>query len=88
MYNFRTLEILLFESERSWSYAMQLKEEITSQDSHKRFHSIRRMKRASEASKTLFNLCNNLPTVTRETRLEAEVLHNYKFMIDFGYVYS
>ena len=51
----RSLHILLFDAERAWAYAMQLKEE-TVNDPRKRDHMVRRMKKAADLASELEEL--------------------------------
>ncbi|KAJ3416761.1 signal recognition particle subunit srp68 [Chytridiales sp. JEL 0842] len=52
----RHLELVLFEAERAWSYAMELKR-ASGDEPRKRHHSVRRLKRAAQAAETLKSLC-------------------------------
>ena len=56
---FRSLHILLFDAERAWAYAMQLKEEVVL-DPRKRDHMVARMKRAADLATKLEELAKTL----------------------------
>lgn len=54
----RYLQLYLFETERAWGYAMELKQEsANSMDTRHRHHLVKRLKRAAQHSETLFSLC-------------------------------
>ncbi|TPX59749.1 hypothetical protein SpCBS45565_g07664 [Spizellomyces sp. 'palustris'] len=50
------LQLLLFEAERGWAYAMELKAEVRDEP-RKRFHQVKRLKKAVEAAKRLHDIC-------------------------------
>ncbi|KAI8824151.1 uncharacterized protein EV422DRAFT_519111 [Fimicolochytrium jonesii] len=52
----KSLQILLFEAERAWAYAMEIKQEVRDEP-RKKFHMIKRLKRGVEAAKSLQQLC-------------------------------
>ncbi|KAI9356241.1 hypothetical protein DFJ73DRAFT_823537 [Zopfochytrium polystomum] len=66
----RHLEIVLYEAERAWSYAMQLKAESAASP-RKRFHLVKRLQRASQNANSLAALCQELETDDR-TNLEVQ----------------
>ncbi|KAI9090257.1 hypothetical protein DFS34DRAFT_373262 [Phlyctochytrium arcticum] len=66
----RHLQIPLFECEAGWAYAMELKAEIRDEP-RKRFHLLKRLRRAVEAGKTLLKLCKDCQAEGR-TILEVE----------------
>jgi len=71
--SFRHLYIPLFEAERAWSFAMQLKRESIEEPRKKR-HLIRRLRRASAAAKKLEDICAAKEgKVDTRTLLEAQV---------------
>lgn len=57
-------------AERAWGYAMQLKDELSS-NSRARVHMIKRFKKAYKAAQLLESLCN--AKADKKTILEAEV---------------
>lgn len=68
----RFLFIPLMEAERAWSYSMQLKQEANTEQ-RKRFHLVRRLKKAVASAKQLETLCNQEPTkCDARTKLEAQ----------------
>ena len=71
----RYLLIPLMSAERAWSYAMALKQE---RDTRKRFHMIRRFRKAMSYAKSLEVLCNEEPTVCDlRTKLESQAYSAY-----------
>ncbi|KAJ3115987.1 signal recognition particle subunit srp68 [Phlyctochytrium bullatum] len=75
----RHLEILLFNAERYWSYAMELKRESASEP-RKRHHLIRKLKRAAQAASQLEQLCQEVGAEDRTTfdaRAYAAVMEGY-----------
>ncbi|KAI9090273.1 hypothetical protein DFS34DRAFT_708311 [Phlyctochytrium arcticum] len=66
----RHLQIPLFEAEAGWAYAMELKGEIRD-DPRKRFHLLKRLRRAVEAAKKLLALCGECQAEGR-TMIEVE----------------
>ncbi len=67
----RYLYLPLFDAERCWSYAMQLKSEANTEP-RKRFHMISRLKKAVVHADFLSTLCENEKCDAR-TKLEAQV---------------
>eukprot|EP00743_Colponemidia_sp_Colp-15_P000913 GILK01001006.1.p1 GENE.GILK01001006.1~~GILK01001006.1.p1 ORF type:complete len:594 (+),score=96.02 GILK01001006.1:52-1782(+) len=67
--NIKFLEIPLFNTERAWAYAMQLKA-ASEPNPRARFHTVRRLSKAVQWSKTLSQLCAQ--TTDPKTALEAE----------------
>lgn len=58
-------------AERSWSLAMELKEQQEQEDNPRaRFHMLRRLKKAVKASNDLVTLCSE--AADDKTKLEAE----------------
>lgn len=55
----RVLEILLFDAERAWAYAMELKSSA-SQEPRKKHHSIKRLIRASQIAQKLTRLVHDV----------------------------
>ncbi|CAG8715630.1 14644_t:CDS:2, partial [Ambispora leptoticha] len=71
----RYLQILLFDTERSWSYAMELKiaSRSASADTRKRQHLIKRLRKASKYGEILANLCSaEKGKVDARTALDAQ----------------
>eukprot|EP00357_Protocruzia_adherens_P032037 CAMPEP_0115007186 /NCGR_PEP_ID=MMETSP0216-20121206/21006_1 /TAXON_ID=223996 /ORGANISM="Protocruzia adherens, Strain Boccale" /LENGTH=602 /DNA_ID=CAMNT_0002374033 /DNA_START=30 /DNA_END=1838 /DNA_ORIENTATION=- len=69
----RHLMILLFEAERCWSYALDLKHELTDlqPDNHRlKFHIKRRMSKACQAAENLYKMCQDC--ANKRTLLESE----------------
>ncbi|KAJ3079824.1 signal recognition particle subunit srp68 [Quaeritorhiza haematococci] len=64
------LEIPLFQAERAWSYAMQLKRESASEP-RKRHHLMKRLKKAAEAAAKLEQICQEGKVDTR-TALDVQ----------------
>lgn len=75
------LLIMLVKSERAWSYAMQLKDEM-GESPRKKFHMHRKLHKAVQYSKQLEYLCNE--TADQRTILEAEVEDQSCFGLDFS----
>ena len=72
--------IPLFEAERAWAYAMQLKAEANTEH-RKHFHTIGRIKKAVAHTETFSTLCESSKCDAR-TKLEAQVcLNNYLVLI-------
>ena len=59
-------------SERSWAMAMELKQEVNS-DPRKKFHLLRRLKRAAKYANQLLSLSEACVRCDARTRLEAQV---------------
>ncbi|CAJ0859699.1 2332_t:CDS:10 [Entrophospora sp. SA101] len=70
----RVLHIVLFDTERAWSYAMELKRESRSTgDLRKKHHLIRKLKKAEKCAKQLEHLCSReIGKVDTRTVLEAQ----------------
>ncbi|KAG9291736.1 hypothetical protein G9A89_012021 [Geosiphon pyriformis] len=71
----RFLQIILFNTERAWSYAMELKRESRSNgvDTRKKFHLIKRLKKAVKYAQALEILCSTEKgKVDARTVLEAQ----------------
>ncbi|KAJ8323716.1 signal recognition particle subunit srp68 [Batrachochytrium dendrobatidis] len=66
----RSLQILLFEAERSWAYAMQLKAD-SQYEPRKKHHSIKRLCRAVSSANQLHELCQ-LESIDHQTSLETQ----------------
>jgi signal recognition particle subunit SRP68 len=66
----RYLLLPLFEAERAWSYAMQLKEEANTEP-RKRFHLMSRLRKAVNHTEILLSLCEGEKCDAR-TNLEAQ----------------
>jgi len=76
----RSLHILLFDAERAWAYAMQLKEE-TVNDPRKRDHMVRRMKKAADLASKLEELSKTF--CDQRTAEDAHVQTWIRFCITF-----
>ncbi|KAG9508790.1 Eukaryotic translation initiation factor 5B, partial [Fragariocoptes setiger] len=73
----RMLIIPLILAERSWAYAMQLKQEV-GEHSRKKFHSLKRLKKAVQHGNRFEALCCDQPTVCdQRTKLEAQAYASY-----------
>lgn len=69
----RYLYLCVYEVERSWAYAMELKQESTStMNIRKKHHLIKRLKRASQHAEALYQLCQKQET-DNKTNLEIKV---------------
>ncbi|KAI1702884.1 RNA-binding signal recognition particle 68 domain-containing protein [Ditylenchus destructor] len=69
----RFAEILIFEVERHWAYAMQLKLEVGDDMlSRKKFHMRQKLRRAVKSARKLETLAKNCESVTVVTRLEVQ----------------
>ncbi|KAJ3013960.1 signal recognition particle subunit srp68 [Thoreauomyces humboldtii] len=64
------LEILLFEAERGWAYAMDLKAEIRDEP-RKRLHMIKRLKRAAESAQKLSVICDRVADARTKLDVQA-----------------
>ncbi|RUS23340.1 hypothetical protein BC937DRAFT_86974 [Endogone sp. FLAS-F59071] len=54
----RHLHLMLYQTERAWSYAMELKRESTERnDPRKRYHLVKRLRKAAQYSEQLVKLC-------------------------------
>ncbi|KAI9358479.1 hypothetical protein BD770DRAFT_410284 [Pilaira anomala] len=68
----RYLHLYVYESERAWSFAMELKQEsANSMDTRQRHHVVKRLKKASQYAQQLYTLCEN-QTVEIRTVLDAK----------------
>ncbi|VDN24228.1 unnamed protein product [Gongylonema pulchrum] len=69
----RYLQTALFDAERNWAFAMQLKQEM-GEDLHsrKRFHMIAKIRRAAKHSSILESVVRSCDRVDAVTRLEAQ----------------
>jgi signal recognition particle subunit SRP68 len=67
--------LILFDAERAWSYAMELKRESRSEaEPRKRQHAIKRLRRASRIAEHLEHVCSqDAGKVDARTSLEAQV---------------
>ncbi|KAI9207827.1 uncharacterized protein BJ171DRAFT_596257 [Polychytrium aggregatum] len=75
----RHLEILLFDTERNWSYAMQLKRE-SNDEPRKHHHLIRKLKKAADVSAALEQVCQDKdvePRTLLEVQAYALVMGGY-----------
>lgn len=76
-YGERMVLIPLCLAERAWSYAMQLKQE-TSDQPRRRFHLVRRLKKAAEHAQRFEKLCHDPESpCTDRTKLEATAYTAY-----------
>lgn len=66
----RMISIPLLNAERAWAYAMQLKSDMEEDGDRKRFHLLKRFKRAAQYSQELADLC--AVAADRRTQLEAD----------------
>ncbi|KAI8388898.1 uncharacterized protein BYT42DRAFT_251343 [Radiomyces spectabilis] len=68
----RYLHLYIFDTERAWAYAMEIKQEsTTSMNLRKRHHLTKRLKRASQYAETLYKECEK-QTVDSRTVLDAK----------------
>jgi hypothetical protein len=74
----RSLHILLFDAERAWAFAMQLKEESVA-DPRKRDHLVRRMKKAADLATKL----EELAKVLCDERTTEDALVRTSPLLDF-----
>ncbi|CAG2162591.1 unnamed protein product [Oppiella nova] len=73
----RYLMIPLMCAERSWSHAMQLKQEANTEP-RKKFHLIRKYKKAVKYAQSLQTICNSSPTkCDARTKLESSAYASY-----------
>lgn len=70
-YHIRFLYIPLINAERAWAYGMQLKQEANT-ETRKRFHLLRRLRRAVVHSSNLLRLCEKCGRCDTRTKLEAQ----------------
>lgn len=68
---YRFLYIPLINAERAWAYGMQLKQEANT-EIRKRFHLLRRLRRAVAHSSKLLQLCEQCGRCDTRTKLEAQ----------------
>ncbi|KAI1719031.1 RNA-binding signal recognition particle 68 domain-containing protein [Ditylenchus destructor] len=69
----RFAEILIFEVERHWAYAMQLKLELGNDIlSRKKFHMRQKLRRAGKSARNLETMAKSCESVTVVTRLEVQ----------------
>ena len=80
----RFLQILLFEAERCWAYAMDLKQHINTEP-RKRFHLIKRLKRAVQAANKLQEVSKSLD-IDAITAQEIEVLITKAHLFDDSWI--
>ncbi|KAI8928088.1 hypothetical protein BC831DRAFT_510286 [Entophlyctis helioformis] len=66
----KALQSLLFEAERAWAYAMQLRAD-SQYEPRKKHHLVKRLVRAAQAAKSLETLCQD-PAVDSRSALEAQ----------------
>lgn len=71
----RYLTLPLMNAERAWSYAMQIKGEMTADTPRKRFHLLKRLSKAAKWSDHLKALCTE--TADPRTQLEAEAYSSW-----------
>lgn len=70
----RYLHLYVYDCERAWAFAMELKQEsANSMDTRQRHHLVKRLKRAAQHAQTLYTLCQN-QTVESRTVLDAKVI--------------
>lgn len=72
---FRFLHLPLFNAERSWYYAMQLKSEANTEP-RKKFHMLSKIKKAVSFAEELNELCKS-PKCDAQTQLESQVCKGY-----------
>ncbi|KAL3985399.1 hypothetical protein ACH3XW_38470 [Acanthocheilonema viteae] len=74
----RFLQIAVFDAERNWSYAIQLKQEI-GEDMHsrKRFHMIGKLRRAVKHASNLESIIKSCERVDGVTRLESQAYNSW-----------
>jgi hypothetical protein len=78
--NVRYFEILIFEVERAWAYAMQLKYEENEDEqekSRKKFHKMNKLRRALEHALHLEQIAKSHPRVDSTTKLEVQAYCAY-----------
>ncbi|ESO89021.1 hypothetical protein LOTGIDRAFT_106123, partial [Lottia gigantea] len=69
----RYLHLPIFEAERAWGYAMQLKSESNTEP-RKKFHMVSRLKKALQHASELLRLCES-PKCDARTKLECQAYH-------------
>ncbi|KAI7899244.1 uncharacterized protein BX663DRAFT_521931 [Cokeromyces recurvatus] len=68
----RYLHLFVFDVERAWSYAMELKQESSnSMETRHHYHMIKRLKRANQYAETLYQLCTK-QNVEKKTVLDVK----------------
>uniref|UniRef100_A0A8R1TWA7 Signal recognition particle subunit SRP68 n=1 Tax=Onchocerca volvulus TaxID=6282 RepID=A0A8R1TWA7_ONCVO len=74
----RCLQIAVFDAERNWSYAIQLKQEA-GEDPHsrKRFHMIGKLRRAVKHASNLESIIKSCERVDAVTRLESQAYNSW-----------
>ncbi|CAG9538459.1 unnamed protein product [Cercopithifilaria johnstoni] len=74
----RFLQIAVFDAERNWSYAIQLKQEA-GEDTHsrKRFHMIGKLRRAVKHASNLESIIKSCERVDGVTRLESQAYNSW-----------
>ncbi|KAL5963867.1 Signal recognition particle subunit SRP68 [Taenia solium] len=65
----RYLVLAVFEIERCWAYAMQLRAEANSEP-RKRFHMLSRLRKAAKSAQVLNEIMTNVPMCSAQTKLE------------------
>ncbi|VDO24697.1 unnamed protein product [Brugia timori] len=72
------LQVAVFDAERNWSYAIQLKQEA-GEDAHsrKRFHMIGKLRRAVKHASNLENIIKSCENVDAVTRLESQAYNSW-----------
>ena len=78
----RYLYLPLVCAERAWAMAMELKQEVNS-DPRKRFHLLRRLKKATKHADQLLMLSETCERCDARTRLEAQVIITNMLLIYF-----
>lgn len=74
----RYLHLFVYDTERAWAYAMELKQESTnSLDTRKHHHLTKRLKRAAQHAEKLVTLCEQ-NTVDARTVLDAKVKRGHR----------
>uniref|UniRef100_A0A0N5AZC2 Signal recognition particle subunit SRP68 n=1 Tax=Syphacia muris TaxID=451379 RepID=A0A0N5AZC2_9BILA len=72
----RYLEIAIFDAERNWSYAMQLKHEAGEDaQSRKRFHMIAKLRKAVQHTMNLDSIVRQCSRTDAATKLESQAYH-------------
>ena len=87
----RHLILAVFEIERCWAYAMQLRAEANSEP-RKKFHMISRLRKAAKNAQLLGEIMGNVPMCGAQTKLELTayiqwiigILHFEKQVCLFG----
>jgi hypothetical protein len=83
------LQIVLFDTERAWSYAMELKRESRSSgDVRKKHHLIKRLKKAARCAEHLEKLCSrDSNKVDTKTVFDAQVSMDILFISSILYIF-